>query len=157
MTTKNKTVVPQHDIGRRLFYGETLNYISNGKRSVEDNFTATGATIAAAAPITRDATNIKNATASTGVGVRLPTAAEYAALSPTSDPYAILGATHEIYNSHASVDCTIFAGNLSTIDGTAGATGVTLTHAKRCKYTAFAVTDAGVVTWISAQLGVVSA
>jgi hypothetical protein len=46
----------------------------------------------------------------------------------------------------------VYASASETIDGVAGATGVTLTNALRCEYEFVAAN-----TWISAQLGVVSA
>lgn len=73
----------------------------------------------------------------TGTGVILP------------DP--IVGASVDVFNNSANA-ITVYAKGSQTIDGTAGATGVTLTNAKRCAYIALSTT-----AWLSAQLGAPSA
>jgi hypothetical protein len=60
------------------------------------------------------------------------------------------GGIVDIYSNGANA-IKVYALNSETIDGTAGATGVTLTNTKRCQYTVIGG------NWISAQLGVVSA
>lgn len=84
--------------------------------------------------------NIVNviATAAASTGVVLPAAIK-------------IGQIWYIYNNGAS-PIQVYANGSDQIDTVAGATGVVLTNAKRAIYT---VVAAG--TWISAQLGVVSA
>lgn len=77
-------------------------------------------------------------TVASGTGVVLP-----AATKPGQILY--------IYNAGANV-LKVYGNGSDTIDGVAGATGVSLTNALRCMYTCTAAT-----VWISAQLGVVSA
>lgn len=62
-----------------------------------------------------------------------------------------VGCSVFIFNAGAN-PVKVYGSGSDTIDGTAGATGVTLTNAKRCEYIVSAA-----ATWISAQLGVVSA
>jgi hypothetical protein len=57
-----------------------------------------------------------------------------------------------VFNNDGTNAVQVYAPGSATIDGVAGATGVPLTHAKRCAYYCIA---AGVI--ISAQLGAVSA
>ena len=80
------------------------------------------------------------ATAAAGTGVLLPLASTLT-----------VGTVITNYNSGASL-IKVYANGSETIDGTAGATGVDLTNAKRCAYTLTSAT-----AWISAQLGAVSA
>jgi hypothetical protein len=77
------------------------------------------------------------ATAAASTGVVLP------AMNPNDE--------YTIFNNGAN-PIKVYAPGSATIDGTAGATGVTLTNAKRAQ---FFCTAAGVI--ISAQLGVASA
>lgn len=145
------------DIGRRLPYGEDLNNLLDGKSGLDGAASATGTTLATAYKIIRSITQFTVVGASTK-GAALPSALTLKATkSPTFSIANILGKKCFIFNDDSADDMTIFAPDGSTIDGVAGATGVTLTHAKRAVFIPVAVTDLGVVTWISAQLGVVSA
>jgi|SRR5579863_2850439 len=103
---------------------------------VDQTVTATGSTRATAYAIVAQVTNITTAAASTGV-----------VLPAANKP----GACRRIFNAGAN-PITVYGNGTDTIDTIAGATGVTLTNAKRCEYYCVAV---GV--WISAQLGAVSA
>lgn len=116
------------------------NLVSTGYQaeSTAAALTAVGTNRATALAITRQQNFIGTAAASTGVV--LPSAAT-----------AGIGATINIYNGGANA-ITVYGAGSDTIDGVAGATGVPLTNAKRCSYTVSAA-----ATWISAQLGVVSA
>lgn len=82
------------------------------------------------------------ATAAASTGAQLP-------------PGFYPGQTCDIYNDGAN-PIKVYAAGSDTIDGTAGATGVTLTNALRCRYTVKSISN-GVCTWVSAQLGAVSA
>ena len=98
---------------------------------------AVGTNQATALALAGGTSNITTAAASTGVAL----------------PPATLGARARIYNNGANaIKVYGTAGRTDTIDGTAGATGVTLSSGKRCDYECVL---AGV--WLSAQLGVVSA
>ena len=66
-------------------------------------------------------------------------------------PAASIGQTIYVFNNGANV-LQVYGNGSDTIDGVAGSTGVPLTNAKRCAYVCVAAN-----TWISAQLGVVSA
>jgi hypothetical protein len=103
--------------------------------AVGNNLTAAGTSISNALQLTAGINVIS--TAASGTGVILPAA-------PT------IGSIVYIYNNGAN-PIKVYATS-QTIDGTAGATGVTLTNAKRAIYTYLA---SG--TWNSAQLGVASA
>jgi len=96
--------------------------------------TATGTTRADALAITAQINRVTTAAAGTGVVI---------------DP--AVGEVIALYNDGAN-PVQVYAAGSTTIDGTAGATGVPLTNGKRCLYTCIA---SGVV--VSAQLGVVSA
>lgn len=110
-------------------------YIS---RSVGNALTAAGTNRATALALTHQINNVTTAAASTGV------------LLPAVS-VAGIGTVITIYNGGASATQVYGAGS-DTIDTIAGVTGVPLTNAKRCTYTAVAA-----ATWVSAQLGVVSA
>lgn len=99
--------------------------------------TAAGTTRADALALTA-ATNVLGTVAS-GTGVVLPAA--------SSVP---IGTVIYVYNDGANV-AKVYAAGSDTIDGTAGATGVSLTNALRCQYQ---VTVAA--TWKSAKLGATS-
>lgn len=64
---------------------------------------------------------------------------------------AVPGTARTVFNDGAS-PLTVYASGSDTIDGVAGVTGVPLANAKRCVF--FCVAPG---TWVSAQLGVVSA
>ncbi len=66
-------------------------------------------------------------------------------------PAAVAGDLRIVFNDGAAAT-QVFANGSDTIDGTAGATGVPLTNAKRAMFVCL-TTGA----WVSAQLGVVSA
>lgn len=103
--------------------------------SVGNALTAAGTNRATALVIAKEINNITTATASTGALL----------------PVGVVGMRITVFNGGASA-ITVYANGSETIDGTAGATGVALTNAKRCIYEFTAAN-----TWISAQLGVVSA
>lgn len=106
--------------------------------NVNTGLTAVGTTRADALALTRQINNVT--TAGAGTGVILPSVAT-----------AVIGTIVYIYNNGANA-IQVYGAGSDTIDGVAAATGVPLTNAKRCAYTATAA-----ATWISAQLGVVSA
>ncbi len=103
--------------------------------SVGNALTAAGTTVTDALALTADVNNITTATASTGVKL----------------PLGTVGRLVVIFNGGASA-IKVYGSGSDTIDTQAAATGVTLTNAKRCAYYCVAA-----ATWISAQLGVVSA
>lgn len=74
-----------------------------------------------------------------GAGVVLPAVADVGE-----------GGSVDVYNAGAGAG-KVYALGSTTIDGTAGATGVTLTNALRCRYTVVGG------AYVSAQLGAVSA
>lgn len=151
------TLTGYFDLGRRLPYGEDLNNLLDGKHGVDSAVTALGTTLATAYALRRSITQVSVVT-SGAFGLALPSAILLKnTKSPSFAIANILGKTFDIFNDDSADNATIFAPDLSTIDATAGATGVTLTHGKRCRYIPIAVSDSGVVTWISAQWGVVSA
>jgi hypothetical protein len=98
--------------------------------SVATDLTAAGTTITDALQLAAQVNNVTTTAASTGV--KLPT--------------GVIGMTVRIFNSGAST-LAIYAKNSETINGTAGATGITLATTK--------VTDLTFVkslTWISVAL-----
>lgn len=106
--------------------------------SAATTLTAAGTTLGTALALTSQINNVTTAAASTGVA--LP------AISTVG-----IGTEITIFNNGAS-PIKVYGPSSNTIDGTAGATGVTLTNALRCKYVAVSAT-----AWLSFQLGVVSA
>ncbi len=106
--------------------------------------------------ILRSAANALTA-AGTNRATALQLAAEINRLTTTASgtgvllPVGVVGMVVTVYNAGANV-AKVYAAGSETIDGTAGSTGVNLTNALRCEYTYIATN-----TWISAQLGVVSA
>ena len=86
------------------------------------------------------AVNVLSAVGS-GTGVTLPSAATVG-----------VGGHVIIFNNDSANLCQVYGAGSDTIDTIAAATGVPLTHAKRCMYIVTAA-----ATWVSAQLGVVSA
>ena len=142
------------DIGRRLPYGEDLNNLLDDKVGVDSGATALGTTLATAYNIIRAITQF--ATVGSSTGAALPSALTLQTTkSPSFSINNILGKTCTIYNDGSNA-LTVYAPDTSTIDGTAGATGVALTNAKGARFTAVAVSAAGVVTWKSNLLGAVS-
>jgi len=104
-------------------------------RSVATDLTAAGTTRADALQLAKDINNITTAAASTGAVL----------------PLGVVGMTISVFNGGANA-IKMYALGSETIDGTAGATGVTLSNTKRCEYYMVKAN-----TWISAQLGAVSA
>ena len=104
-------------------------------RSVGNALTATGTTRADALQLAKEVNNVTTAAASTGVIL----------------PTGVVGMRIDLFNAGANT-IKVYANGSETIDGTSGSTGVSLTNAKRCSYWFTAAN-----TWISAQLGVVSA
>lgn len=103
--------------------------------SVGDALTAAGTTRTDALQLAATTNNITTAAAGTGVIL----------------PVGSVGMAIVVFNAGANL-VQVYASASETIDGTAGSTGVALTNAKRCIYY-FTVAN----TWISAQLGAVSA
>lgn len=103
--------------------------------SVGNALTAAGATRADALQLAAQINNITTAAAGTGVIL----------------PVGTVGMRISVFNAGANA-VQVYASASETIDGTAGSTGVPLTNAKRCDYFFVAAN-----TWISAQLGVISA
>lgn len=104
-------------------------------RTVGNALTATGSTRGDALQLANETNRLT--TVASGTGVILPV--------------GVVGMRIRIYQSGAN-PVKVYASASETIDGVAGATGVTLTNALRCEYEFVAAN-----TWISAQLGVVSA
>ena len=104
-------------------------------KSVGNALTATGTSRATALQLAAEINNVT--TTATGTGVLLPV--------------GVIGMKIELFNAGAQV-LQVYATASETIDTVAGSTGVNLTNAKRCKYEFVAAN-----TWISAQLGVISA
>lgn len=99
------------------------------------SLTAVGTNRATSLALTADANNVT--TALSGTGVTLPA--------------ATVGRRVRIYNNGANA-IKVYGAGSDTIDTVAAATGVTLTNALRCEYECVAA-----ATWVSAQLGAVSA
>lgn len=116
-------------------YADNLVLTNPGTTSVDAAKTATGTNRATAYAITKKVTQFTTAAASTGAVL----------------PAGVIGQTYTIFNAGANA-IQVYGNGSDTIDGVAGSTGVPLTNAKRCEYTCVAAN-----TWISAQLGVVSA
>lgn len=141
------TASPNYFGGRTLVGGTTddgstaLQVNGNAKstgyflRSVGSALTATGTTRADALQLAKEVNRLT--TVASGTGVILPV--------------GVVGMRIRIYQSGAN-PVKVYASASETIDGVAGATGVTLTNALRCEYEFVAAN-----TWISAQLGAVSA
>ncbi len=106
--------------------------------SVSNALTAVGTNRATALALTANINNVTTAGASTGV--TLPSIATVG-----------ISTIVIIFNAGANA-IQVYGAGSDTIDTIAGSTGVVLTNAKRSMY--FAVAAA---TWVSAQLGVVSA
>ncbi len=104
-------------------------------RSVGNALTAAGTTRADALQLAKEVNNITTAAGSTGVIL----------------PVGVIGMRVTIFNAGASV-IKVYGSGSDTIDTVAGSTGVSLTNAKRCDYFFVAAN-----TWISSQLGVISA
>lgn len=131
---------PFQPLGPALRSGVELNAIFAADiLSSENEIVALGTTQATAFQLRAAINDVATVAANTGVKL----------------PQPVAGMTIIVFNDGASpLQVYGFAGE--TIDGVAGATGVPLANAKRCAYYCF-MSAAGVLTWISAQLGVVSA
>lgn len=118
----------------------TGNLISTAyiQRSCTNALTAAGTTRTDALQLAAAINRVT--TAASGTGVTLPSAATVG-----------IGGFVYLYNAGANA-IKVYGAGSDTIDGTTGSTGVTLTNALRCAYTCVAAN-----TWISSQLGVVSA
>ena len=103
--------------------------------SVGNALTAVGTNRATALQLAKQVNNVTTAAAGTGVIL----------------PVGVIGMVITVYNNGANA-IKVYASASETVDTVAGATGVTLTNALRCQYTYVAAN-----TWISAQLGVISA
>ena len=127
----NQPFVP----GPRLIDGSDLNSaFGQPVLSTEDDAVATGTTVADAYPLLAAVTRFGTVAASTGAKLKnLPA-----------------GGVQVVYNAGAST-LTVYDASGSTIDGTAGATGVSLSAASRAQFTRLAGGD-----WVSALLGAVS-
>lgn len=104
-------------------------------RSVGNALTAAGTTRTDALQLAKEINNVTTAAAGTGVIL----------------PVGIVGMRITVFNAGANA-IQVYASASETIDTVAGATGVPLTNAKRCEYFFVAAN-----TWISSQLGVISA
>ena len=115
-----------YQMGQRLFGGEELNKLFGYPvYSAEDNIVASATqTQAAAYQLTAQMSRVVTV-ASSGNGVGLPPAQ--------------VGKSIVIDNSHASNGITVFAavGTSDTINGTAGATGITQAAASRHWYNCY--------------------
>lgn len=119
---------------------DLTNFITNlTVASVNDAVTPAGSSRSGATALSSVINNCP--TVGSGTGVVLPSAASVG-----------IGGYVDIYNDDAANALKVYGAGSDTIDAVAGSTGVTLTHAKRCRYTVFAAN-----TWVSAQLGAVSA
>ncbi len=107
-------------------------------QSMGNALTAIGSDRAGSLGLTKAINRVTTATS--GTGVTLP------AVSAVG-----VGGSVIIFNAGASL-IQVYGAGSDTIDGAAATVGVPLTNAKRCVYIAVAA-----ATWISAQLGVVSA
>jgi hypothetical protein len=107
-------------------------------KSVGNALTAVGTNVGTALQLAKQINNVT--TAGSGTGVILPTVAA-----------AGIGGVVTVFNNGAN-DIKVYGAGSDTIDGVAAATGVIMTKAKSAEF--FAVAAA---TWISAQLGAVSA
>lgn len=121
---------------------QVLEWTSSGLTqmiwSTAAGLTATGTTRADALALTALVNFVD--TVASGTGVVLPSIATVG-----------VGSEIQIFNAGANV-LKVYGAGSDTIDAVAGSTGVSLTNAKRCVYIAKSA-----ATWISAQLGVVSA
>jgi hypothetical protein len=104
-------------------------------RSVGNALTAIGSSRTDALQLAKQVNNVTSAAASTGVIL----------------PVGQIGMRITIFNAGANV-IQVYASASETFYTVAGSTGVPLTNTKRCEYFFVAAN-----TWISAQLGVVSA
>lgn len=129
----NDALVQRDSSGNIAVTGSTnTGYV---KSSTGNALTAAGTTRADALQLAKQINNITTATSGTGVIL----------------PVGVIGMRITVFNGGAN-PIQVYASASETIDTIAGATGVPLTNAKRCDYFFTAAN-----TWISAQLGVVSA
>lgn len=130
------TSVTKFLAGFRLIDGTDLNSaFASPQRSVESGIVATGADRSDAYALRANVSQLATVAAGTGVLLNaLP-----------------IGGFQDVYNDGAN-PVQVYAAGALTIDGTAGAVGVALANAKRCRYTRMTATN-----YESAQLGAVSA
>jgi fibronectin-binding autotransporter adhesin len=115
------------------------NIVASGyvEKSVGNALTAAGSTRTDALQLAKQVNNVT--VAATGTGVILPV--------------GVIGMEIDIFaRSFAAAAIQVYASASETIDTVAGSTGVVLTKTKACRYTFVAAN-----TWVSAQLGVISA
>jgi hypothetical protein len=103
--------------------------------SVDNALTAVGTNRATALQLAKERNIVSSAAAGTGVVL----------------PVGVIGMEVMVFNNGANL-IQVYASASETIDGTAGSTGVALTNALRAVYVFNAAN-----TWVSAQLGAVSA
>ena len=115
--------------------GTNLTTSGYNIRSVGNALTAVGTTRADALQLAKEVNNVTTAAASTGVIL----------------PVGVVGMRIRLFNAGANA-IKVYASASETIDTVAGATGVTLTNAKRADFEYVAAN-----TWVSCQLGVVAA
>lgn len=125
-------------IKAHLAYITLLNVTSWLTTPITTTLTAVGSNRATSLALTAQSNIITSAAASTGV--TLPSVATVG-----------IGGWVDIFNAGANA-IQVYGAGSDTIDTVAGATGVVLTNAKRCRYFAEAA-----ATWRSAQWGVISA
>lgn len=168
--------IPTQLSGFRLFTGEVMNQIINAVNNLTGNGTPqavtgttgtfSGAVTAASTSVSGNATvagyNLRSVGAGlTAAGTNRATGLQLAkeinyigtAASGTGVvlPSGVVGMRIAVFNGGANA-IKVYALASETIDGTAGSTGVTLTNALRCEYFFTAAN-----TWVSAQMGAVSA
>lgn len=152
--TVQTSAAPKFPKGQNVMRGEDLEDLWNrGQTSVDSGRTALGTTLATAYAV--QSCNTEFTTVAANTGASLPSALTLQANSPFLDINRVLGSEMFVYNDGAST-LTVYAPDGSTIDGTAGATGVSLGATKSAAFKAVAVSAAGVVTWRSALNGAVS-
>ncbi len=113
----------------------TTPSVTGLKQDVGNALTAVGTNVATALALTKTVNNVT--TAGSGTGVILPA--------------CTIGAIVYVFNAGANA-IQVYGAGADTIDTVAAGTGVPLTNTKRAIYIGVAA-----ATWISAQLGVVSA
>jgi hypothetical protein len=129
--------------------GSINNVIIGATTPLAGHFTYVDQSVAAVTPAGSSRTDALQlakainyaATVGSGTGVILPAVSS-----------AGVGATVIFFNADGSNACQVYGSGSDTIDGVAAATGVPLSHGKRAMFIATAA-----ATWVSAQLGVVSA
>lgn len=150
--------------GFRLINGDDLNRWIIDKINAVFNGSATGTAVSVTGNLSAAYVDVSTGTGLTAVGTNratslaltkavnvISTAAASTGVTLPSAATVGIGGKVVVFNNGAN-PIKVYGDGSDTIDGTAGATGVTLTNALRCE---FYVTAA--LTYISAQLGAVSA